>query len=804
MDTTRIASLLYPALEPQQTEAAALWSHVGALRMLVRRHLPPVTASLFARAHLVDEEPGRIEWYSDLAGEPIPFEVLPDPERAQILALVSDRLASLHRLADELDASADAASAAEAANIALLRQAARYPHPSCIYLVAGEPVLTYWGLEPPRRGSRDAKPIAERPSKPPAWRGRLPRLLGATVMLMLAVVLGLGAWHWHQQRLQATLAAELAAGLAAQCEPTAMLQALQARLARIDPDGERFPEIRFDTERELNRCADAEELETLLSTAHEDCSALPNIADALAYQDTSLPPFDALQARLSPLQARCALAEDLHARRRALDDNDCNGLLALAREVEGELEAELEMNAKDRTRYPVAEPIGAIATAAAACAISAELQPRVAQANGDCGALRALERELGQRIAARANARASTSVSTDTSTGGTKPNAKTIAEGDVTLHASALPSSLVRLDPRRAPLAALIAEIDAGLERCALADQLTTRLAEAQGDCVELASLREIIRRQGHADPPFEALILRVEEASSQCSALTELEARFVQAQDDCAAVAALDQALERWRDNLRFVDIRARVDAEQAVCAQASAFEQRITAAGTNCDTLRTLSEELGQNASGAFAQARQTLKAKLARCAVRERLTRLVDAAGTGCTRLKAAERELAGASGDDLGPLRQRLAKALEPCRPKPKPEPGSKQQSKPASRSGATPSVAKAPRGAGTYALSGACQGNLVISPAGGYHGDRVRHIVTIAPPVSARIGKVVSDNRGCRNCRLNKRNATTWSVQLYYGCSGRGSVPIAYSAYDQSGKLVCSGRGTAQCLGRRRP
>jgi len=801
MDTTRIASLLYPALEPRQTEAAGLWSHVDALRMLVRRHLPPITASLFARPRPVDEDPGRIAWYSDLAGEPIPFEVLPDPERARILALVSDRLASLHRLADQLEASLDAGSAAEASSIALLRRAARYPHPSCIYLVAGEPVLTYWGLEPPRSGGRGAKPIAERASEPPAWRRRLPLLLGAAVMLMLAVALGLGAWHWQQQRLQATLAAELAAGLAAACKPTAILQALRARLARLDPDGERFPEIRFDTERELNRCTDAAELESLLSAARGDCAALPDIADALAYQDASQPPFDALQARLSPLQARCALAEDLHARRGALDDDDCNGLLALAQAVEAGLEVKVE--AEDRTRYPLAEPIGAIATAAAACEISAQLQPRVARANGDCSALRVLQRELGQHLATSASA--STGTSTDTSTG-TTPNAKTAAKGNVTLQASTLqastlqasalqasalqasmlPSPLIRLDPGRAPLAALIAKIDAGLERCALADHLTARLAEAQGDCIELASLREMVARQGDAGSAFTGLSGRLDVALGQCAALNELETRFVQAQGDCPAVKNLSDELEQWRDNLRFVDIRTRIKAEEAICAQASALEQRIAAAGKDCAALRVLADELSQAAGSPFAAARQAMKAKLDRCAIHDRLTRLVDAAGSHCGRLKAAQREIARESGTDLAPLRQRLSKALEPCRPQPKPV------------------VPKPPRGAGSYALSGACHGSLVISPAGGYHRDPVRHIVSIAPPVNARIGKVVSDNRGCRNCRLNKRNATTWSVQLYYGCSGRGSVPIAYSAYDHSGKLICSGKGEARCLGRRRP
>jgi hypothetical protein len=304
--------------------------------------------------------------------------------------------------------------------------------------------------------------------------------------------------------------------------------------------------------------------------------------------------------------------------------------------------------------------------------------------------------------------------------------------------------------------------------------------------------LRELVTRQRDQGPPFERLVGRLDEALRQCAALNDLELRFVQAQGNCKTIANLSSELQQWRDNLRFVDIRARVNAEEGVCAEASALEDRIAEAGQRCDALRALKPEVNERAGTQFAGARQALKAKLDRCALRERLASLIEAAGSHCGRLKAAQREIARESGADLAALRQRLEKALAPCRPKPKPKPAPESV------------IAKPPRGAGTYALSGACNGSLVISPAGGYHRDPVRHIVSIAPPVNARIAKVVSDNRGCRNCRLKKRNATTWSVQLYYGCSGRGNVPIAYSAYDANGKLVCSGRGVARCLGRRRP
>lgn len=748
MDATRIASLLYPALEPRLAEAARQWSRVDALRALLRRHLPPVTASLFARARPVAEQPGRIEWYSDLAGEPIALDDLPDDERTRILALVEDRLNSIRHLAGRLEAVADIGTQSDMPSADDLLRAARYPHPSCLYVVAGEPVLTYWGLGAPDRKPHAARPVAELPSPPSAWQRLRPLLLGGTLVAMVAA-LALGAWHWRQQMLQDELAGELAAGLAAECASTAILQALQDRLARIDPHAERFPEMRLDTERELNRCADAAEIDARLAEAGGDCALLPAVAEALSFHDTGTSPFAELESRRTALQDKCDLAEEIDERLGTLGD-DCEGISALAGDypyTEG-------------SGYPLAEPTAKIATAARACSLAAELKPRLSAARGDCTALRSLDRAVGQQVAELARA-------------ADKRGA----------HASTPRGDAPAGHPRHGPLAALQSELDTALARCALADHLTSRLADAQGDCVELASLREIVARQGGEGPPFDGLVRRLDDAMGQCAALNELESRFVRAQGDCASISALGDELERWRDNLRFADIRARVGAEAGICAEASALEQRIADAGMNCEKVRALSGGVGKRIGSHFDQARQALKAKLARCEVLSGFASRLDAAGAHCGRLKALQRDLARESGDHFAPLRKRVSKALAPCRPK--------------------PAVAKPPRGAGAYAMSGNCDGNLVISPAGGYHGDRVRHIVSIAPPVNASIGKVVSDNRGCRNCRLKKRNATTWSVQLYYGCGGRGNVPIAYSAYDRSGKLVCSGKGVARCLGRRR-
>jgi hypothetical protein len=97
------------------------------------------------------------------------------------------------------------------------------------------------------------------------------------------------------------------------------------------------------------------------------------------------------------------------------------------------------------------------------------------------------------------------------------------------------------------------------------------------------------------------------------------------------------------------------------------------------------------------------------------------------------------------------------------------------------------------------MTGACTGQLEIQPNTGHHGDRVRHIVSIDPPVSAQIARVTSSNPGCRGCLLRKIGPTTWRGDLHYTCGGRGIIQVSYAAYDANGRLICSGRGSGLCL-----
>ncbi|NCA72735.1 MAG: hypothetical protein EOM91_22295, partial [Sphingobacteriia bacterium] len=168
----------------------------------------------------------------------------------------------------------------------------------------------------------------------------------------------------------------------------------------------------------------------------------------------------------------------------------------------------------------------------------------------------------------------------------------------------------------------------------------------------------------------------------------------------------------------------------------------------------------------------------------------TRRLAEAGTDCTRLIALERDLKRESAPALRPVGRGLGERIGPCRPPPP-----------------KPVVAQAPpipQESGSFAaMRGDCSGRLTRDPPSGWDGDRVRHVVTIDPPASERVARVISTNLGCRNCALRKIGRNTWRGDFFYGCSGRGIVQVAYAAYDASGRMICSGNGSGLCLGRSR-
>jgi len=114
-----------------------LLDQFAGLRDILATRVPAVTLSLISMpAHSPD---GRFtEWYSDLAGQPVPLTQLDQNARVKAEALLQDRLSTLRGQADRL------AGEGRGAEAEALRQITAPPLPDMVYVVNGQPVLVGW------------------------------------------------------------------------------------------------------------------------------------------------------------------------------------------------------------------------------------------------------------------------------------------------------------------------------------------------------------------------------------------------------------------------------------------------------------------------------------------------------------------------------------------------------------------------------------------------------------------------------------------------------------------------------------
>jgi hypothetical protein len=183
----------------QNQSAADVLAGYEELIGILKRHLPPSTATLFAKPKAVEGDV--IEWYSDLGGQPLPITQLPAREAAEVRHLLGERLAAVERLATQLEGQgADGQRQAS-----LLRQAARYPSDSNLFSLNGQPVLTFWGggqrpaaiIPGPSVAAAEGAGAGAGAGANAAIAGRSPRRWWPWLLLLLLLLALLAAlWWW--------------------------------------------------------------------------------------------------------------------------------------------------------------------------------------------------------------------------------------------------------------------------------------------------------------------------------------------------------------------------------------------------------------------------------------------------------------------------------------------------------------------------------------------------------------------------------------------------------------------------------
>ncbi len=600
--TLRIARASASGLKPLIQEPAVLHER---LQRLIRRHLPGVTASILAEPRaLRDGE--TLDWYSDLTGQPIRFSDLSAAQQAAARALLQDRLGSLSKLADELPRVAP-----EAVDLVQpLRSAIQYPGDDYLYMVDGQPVLTFWGYLPPAAARSFARQGgaggtgALAGTGPPLW----PWLLA----LLLVTTVAVGGWLWYGHQLEQGLRSQLDVALAAECQSLGPLNALEARLLELDPLETEYPEIWQRVNAELERCSAAARSMTELVSATGDCARLNGLRQALMSRDLRRPPFAAIAAQLDAELAVCATAKGFEDRLAAAA-GDCAAVASLNQ----------ELGKPPRDALPLVRVRALLDDEMELCALAQRLGGEIDGNLGNCPLLHRLDGQLAE------------------------------------------------LDSSRLPLSGVRERLDLELELCAKAELYARRLLEAQSDCDALELLDQSMQAEDVSREPLLSVRARLDELLDQCKSLDDLEQALAGARGDCAKLALLDQRLEaEGPRNPLFYPVKKQLLEERRICELVDSLGQALRAALGDCEALAGLQARISAAPGDdpRFGALKARWKGASTLCRLAEGLERKLAQAGSDCARLARLNGEIQSAAAETPGieVLRKRFVTAWRPCR------------------------------------------------------------------------------------------------------------------------------------------
>ena len=173
-------------LQEINQNVTALFVHYDEIIKILRSHLPPSTATLFAKPEIKADQV-TVEWYSELEGQPVLItqEMQEDKRFKPTISLIQQRLNAIMTLNQEL-MTKGVLTPEQSAWLAQLVEGATHDTRQ-IYLVNNEPVIT---------GSGIGKKV-EPPAPPPVVPLTAPKHRWCYWLLpLLLLLLGLLAWWW--------------------------------------------------------------------------------------------------------------------------------------------------------------------------------------------------------------------------------------------------------------------------------------------------------------------------------------------------------------------------------------------------------------------------------------------------------------------------------------------------------------------------------------------------------------------------------------------------------------------------------
>ena len=173
-------------LQEINQNVTALFVHYDEIIKILRSHLPPSTATLFAKPEIKADQV-TVEWYSELEGQPVLIaqEMQEEKQFKPIISLIQQRLNAIVTLNQELMAKG-VLTPEQSAWLTQLVEGATHDTRQ-IYLVNNEPVITGWGI------GKKVQP----PAPPPVVPLTAPKHRWCYWLLpLLLLLLGLLAWWW--------------------------------------------------------------------------------------------------------------------------------------------------------------------------------------------------------------------------------------------------------------------------------------------------------------------------------------------------------------------------------------------------------------------------------------------------------------------------------------------------------------------------------------------------------------------------------------------------------------------------------